>query len=458
MKYCQLRRKRVAGFTFIEAMVVLFVVSLITLTFYETWSLGTKHIENAKYRLGATALAGQQMEIIRSLIFDDIGTLSGIPAGTLAEDQTIQVNGTTYEVHTVVQFVDDATDGTLAGGSDVAPNDYKKVTLTVSWGTGSAEEEVDMTSLFSLDGVESVAAGTGILSVNILNGAGIGVANASVHIINTSVLPNINLTATTDANGNLMFPGAPASVQGYHISVSQNGHYGNQTYDPYPISVFKPTNVHASVVAGSLTAATLVSDRTASLEIQSEDPFGSPLPNIDFLVTGGLMIGVDAVTSAPGYDFTQVTATDADGERSFSGRSAGMYTLELDASEVAQYEFLRLDPEEAVQKAISVGAGDAKVAKYILARKNFASALITVNDTASGTPIAGASVRLQGGGFDTTLSTDTYGQAYFPVNATALDPGVYSIDVTASGFITTTESVTVTNATLEKKSVSLPPE
>jgi hypothetical protein len=45
-----------------------------------------------------------------------------------------------------------------------------------------------MTSLFSLDGVESVAAGTGILSVNILStGPGFGVANASVHIINTSV-------------------------------------------------------------------------------------------------------------------------------------------------------------------------------------------------------------------------------------------------------------------------------
>jgi prepilin-type N-terminal cleavage/methylation domain-containing protein len=72
------QRKRISGFTLIEALVVLFVVSLITLTFYETWNLGTKHIANAKYRLGATALANQQMEIIRSLIFDDIGTVSDL--------------------------------------------------------------------------------------------------------------------------------------------------------------------------------------------------------------------------------------------------------------------------------------------------------------------------------------------------------------------------------------------
>ena len=113
-------RKRISGFTLIEAMVVLFVVSLITLTFYETWNLGTKHIANAKYRLGATALANQQMEIIRSLIFDDIGTISGIPSGTLAQDQTLHVNNTVYDVHTVVQFVDDPTDGTLSSGTDLA--------------------------------------------------------------------------------------------------------------------------------------------------------------------------------------------------------------------------------------------------------------------------------------------------------------------------------------------------
>ncbi len=47
------------GFTFIEALAFLFIFSIITLTFYETWSLGTKQIINSKNRLGATALASQ---------------------------------------------------------------------------------------------------------------------------------------------------------------------------------------------------------------------------------------------------------------------------------------------------------------------------------------------------------------------------------------------------------------
>ena len=450
-------RKRISGFTLIEAMVVLFVVSLITLTFYETWNLGTKHIANAKYRLGATALANQQMEIIRSLIFDDIGTVSGIPSGTLAQDQTLHVNNTVYDVHTVVQFVDDPTDGTLSLGSDLAPNDYKKVTITVSWGDASDSETVDTTSIFSLDGVESVAAGTGILSVNVLNNAGVGVANASVHITNTSVTPNINVTAATDTNGNLMFPGAPASVQGYHITVSKGGYYGNMTYSPYPTSVFKPTNVHASVVAGSLTAATLVADRTSKLKIQTEDPFGASVPDIDFTISGGLVIGVDAGTSAPVYDFTQTTSTDSSGEKEFSDRSSGGYTLTLDPSAVAQYEFLRLDPEETVQNSINLIAGDSKTVKYILARKNFQSALIMVKSSSSGTPIAGASVRLHNTslGFDVTLATDTYGQAYFPTTATPLVSGTYDIDVSASGFTSTTDTISIVGSNIEKKTISL---
>jgi type II secretory pathway pseudopilin PulG len=453
------QRKRISGFTLIEALVVLFVVSLITLTFYETWNLGTKHIANAKYRLGATALANQQMEIIRSLIFDDIGTVSGIPSGTLAQDQTLHVNNTVYDVHTVVQFVDDPTDGTLAAGTDLAPNDYKKVTITVSWGDASDSETVDTTSIFSLDGVESVAAGTGILSVNVLNNAGVGVANASVHITNTSVTPNINVTAATDTNGNLMFPGAPASVQGYHITVSKGGYYGNMTYSPYPTSVFKPTNVHASVVAGSLTAATLVADRTSTLKIQTEDPFGTSVPDIDFTITGGLVSGTDAATSAPVYDFTQTTATDSSGEKEFSNRSSGGYTLTLDPSAVAQYEFLRLDPEETVQNSINLIAGDSKTVKYILARKTFQSALITVKSASGGTPISGASVRLHSTslGFDVTLATDTYGQAYFPTAATPLASGTYDIDVSASGFASTTDTISIIGSNIEKKTISLNP-
>lgn len=455
MHHPQLKSRSYPGFTLIEAMVVLFVVSLITLTFYETWNVGTNNIINAKFRLGASAIANQHMEMIRALTFDNIGTTTGIPVGTITENQNVQANNTIYTVHTTVQFVDDATDGTLGFG-DVAPNDYKKVTLVVSWGNASPSETISMTSIFSLDGVESVAAGTGILSINVLNGAGVGVAGATVSIVNTDIVPNVNIATFTDANGNLTFPGAKASIQGYHISVSKNGYYGNMTYDPYPISIFKPTNIHTSIVAGSLTATTLVIDEVSRIDVETVDPFGIGIPGIDFSINGGLQIGIDAMTSDNIYDFTQASVSDANGLSSFLDRSPGIYTITLDPSEVARYQFVRMTPEEPVFGTMHITPHSTQTYQMILADKTTRSALVVVTD-GGGTPIVNASVRLRDpiSGYDTTLTTDSYGQAYFPANNTPLLGGNYDVEVSATGFSTVTDTMSLMGNILVTKAVSL---
>lgn len=449
-------QKSLPGFTFIEALSFLFIFSVITLTFYQTWSLGTKQIINSKNRLGATALASQQMETIRGLAFDSIGTTTGIPSGSIVQTQTISVSAATYTLHTLVQFVDDAIDGTLALGTDTAPNDYKKVTVTVSWGGGSASEQVEAVSLFSLDGVESVAAGTGILSVNILNDAGLGVSAASVHIVNASVAPAVDITANTDANGNLTFPGALASVQGYEISVSKTGYYGNQTYPPYPTSTFNPTSIHTSVVAGSLTTITLVSDQKSTIELQTKDPYGADIPNINFSISGGLAIGTDPLTSAVIYDYTQATTTDGSGDKNLADRSSGVYTVTLDAAETG-YRFIRLTPEESVFGTIHVLPNVMKQVDMILADKSFSSGLITVTNSADSTPVAGASVQIEHAGFGylETVVTDTYGKAYFPTTNTPLAAGSYDVDITAPGFDPENGNIVIPGGVLQEKAFSL---
>lgn len=450
------KRKVSRGFTLIEALMFLFLFSVITLSFYQTWILATGHIVNVKSRLGAIAVANQQMEIIRSIIFDDIGTTTGIPTGTLAENQTLTVNNAVYNVHTLVQFVDNPTDGTLGAGTDIAPNDYKQVTVTVSWGGGTDTEKVTTTSIFSLDGVESVAAGTGILSVNVLDGTGAGVSGASVHIVNSSVAPAVNITASTDTNGNLTFPGAPASVQGYQISVSKSGYYPNTTYPPYPTSTFNPVNIHTTVVAGSLTATTLVSDADSDISFRTEDPFGTDVPDVDFDIAGGLAIGNEVSDGSPVYDYTQSLSTDGSGEENINDRSAGVYTVALDAGETT-YRFLRLSPEEADFGTINLSAGTNKSVTMVLADKSFSSALITAVNSADNQPIAGASVRLTnvGIGYDTTVTTDTYGQAFFHTANTPLVAGTYDVEITAASYVTKTGTVDVAGDKLEEEQFTL---
>lgn len=446
---------RSKGFTLIEAILFLFLFAVITLAFYQTWAAATKHIVNVKNRLGAVAVANQQIEIVRSIIFDDIGTTTGIPVGTLSEYQTLSVNNSQYTVHTLVQFVDDATDGTLGSG-DLAPNDYKKVTITVSWGAGGTNEQVSATSLFSLDGVESVAAGTGILSVNVLDTSGLGISGATVIITNSSVAPSVNITATTDSNGNLSFPGAPESVQGYEIVVSKSGYYSNTTYPPYPTSVFNPVNIHATVVAGSLTAETLIIDELSSIQFATEDPFGADVPDTDFDITGGLVIGTDPSDGSPVYEYTDALSTDGSGEESIDDRTTGEYTVTLDSGETT-HKYIRLEPEEATFGTINLSPGTDQTVTMVLADKAFSSVLITVVNQADSTPVAGASVKLSNTtlSYDVTVATDSYGQAFFPDVNTPLVAGDYDVEISATGFDVETGSITVVGDKLEENEFQL---
>lgn len=444
------------GFTLIEAMVFLFVFSVITTAFYQAWSLGTRQMINSKDRLGATAIADQQMEIIRSLTFDNIGTTHGIVPGTIKDDQDISANTTLYHVNTLVEYIDDPTDGTSATGTDSAPNDYKRAIVTVTWGGGTASEEVKMSSLFSIDGVESVLAGTGILSINILNAAGQGVPGATVHIVNSAVSPAIDFTAPTDASGNLTYPGTPASTQKYQISVSKNGYYPNTTYPPYPTSSFKPVNVPASVVAGRLTSTTLLCDQQSTIEFRTRDPAGGAIPNIGFTIAGGLAIGNAPGTGALVYGFSQAASTDASGGIAFPNRSMGLYTATMNAS-VTGYRFLRMDPQTTDPNLISLLPGADQTATMVLANKAVSSIIFTVKRASDGAVVGGANVELSDAslGYDVTVTADAFGQAYFPTDATPLPAGTYIYHVSASGLSDAGGNVTVSGSGLVEKSITL---
>lgn len=451
-------RDRTPGFTIIEALVFLFLFSLITSVFFQTFATGTALIQQSKHRLGAVALANQKMEIIRSLDYENIGTTNGVPAGDLLEDETVQVNNTAYEVHTFVQYVDDSFDGTLGGSpNDLVPNDYKRVRLEVSWGGGSEAETIAVATSITQQGVEQ-AAGGGILSINILDSEGNGVSGATVRIVNGSVSPAVDVTTSTDSSGNLFLIGAPSSSQGYQVTFSKSGYYGSTTYAPYPTTSFNPTDVHASVVDAVVNQATYVMDRDADLELATEDPFGNDLPDIDFRIDGGRQIGTVAGSSPaqPVYGFGADGSTDGSGERTYAGESYGTYTWTLDPGETG-YTFVRLDPDTASGATSFQALPNATTAvKMILADEAVPALLVTVTDTADASPVAGASVRLTNTtlGYDETVVTSLYGKAYFPATGSSLVPDNYDIEVTAAGYATETDTVTV-GGSLETTAVGL---
>jgi len=454
------------GFTLIEALALLFIFAVITVTFYSVFTLGTTQIIESKNRLGAIAVANEKMEIIRNLEYDAVGTKklnadgsysSGIPAGDVLEDESVAVNTKTFTVHSFVQYVDDAFDGKASGTElvDTIPNDYKRVKVEVSWGDGSAARTVSLVTTAAPKGME-VSSGGGTLSINVIDNSGSGISQANVHITNTSVSPHIDITTSTDTTGNLMLPGAKASGEAYKIEVSKNGYYGMTTYAPYPTTVFKPIYIHASVVEADFNQKTIVMDKSSDISIATKDAFGADLLNIGFHLAGGVKIGDTVGSSVPVYTMNQDDTSGTDGKKTYAQQSSGLYTLTL--SDTAKYQLLGLSAPDAMKNVFSLTNGDAKDIVATIIDNDIPAALVLVDDTSSGTsvPLPNASVHLYNADipYDITVVTDQYGQAYFPVASPALPAGTYAYTVTLAGYADKTGTIVVTNA-LQTENVTL---
>lgn len=445
------------GFTLIEALTMLFIFSIITTTFYAVFSTGMQQILESKNRLSAIAVANEKMEIVRNLDYDAVGTKKlngdgsysyGIPAGDIVEDESITVNTRTFLVHSFVQYIDDAYDGKATGTTplDVIPNDYKRIKIEVSWGTGGSSHMVALVSTFVPKGVE-ISSGGGTLSINVIDNAGLGVSGATVHIINTSVAPPIDITTNTDSTGNLILPGAAASSQSYQIQVSKNAYYGVTTYAPYPDTAYNPTDIHASVVEAAFNQKTIVMDKSSAIAVSTKDVFGVNLPSIAFHLLGGRKLGDTPIPVIPVYSLDQDFNSGADAKVTTVDQSSGIYTLKL--GDTSRYQLLRLNPLDAQQNTFSVVDGLEKNVEATIIDKQIAGALVVVKEVLSGVdvPIQNASVHLSNvpAVYDATVMTDQYGQAYFPTTLPALVAGTYDYTVTMAGYADQSGTIVITN-------------
>jgi type II secretory pathway pseudopilin PulG len=378
------------AFTLIESMVLLLIFAMISLVFFQAYATGTRLIIESKNRLGATALANQKMEIIRSLDYTAIGTTNGIPSGDLLEDEDVSVNTHRYHVHTFVQYVDDAFDG-QAGETpgDAVPADYKRVRLSVSWGEGGSDQQVILFSNFSPNGIET-SAGGGVLSINVLGSGGSGVPGASVHIVNAA--SGIDTTATTDASGNVTLPGAPAGVETYALSVSKEGYYSVATAPAYPASAYEPRDLPASVVESTLNQKSIVMDQAIDLTLKTEDPFGNTLSGAAYDIEGGRVLGTDPSSGESVYGYEKTGTFPSSGELSLADESFGQYFLDItDATHV----FYKLSAESpAGADILDAPAGATGTVKLLLLDKALGSVFVKVTDSGTAAPVPGASVRL----------------------------------------------------------------
>ncbi len=451
----QNKNKNLKGFTFIEALTMLFIFSLITITFYNVIMVGTRYIVSAKNRLGAVALAGEKIEIARNLKYADVGVVLGDCPGTLKQDEYVTENGKTYLVHTHARYVDDPFDGKLGESpNDLAYHDYKELEITVSWNNGGSDQgSIMVSSDFMSPSLEVVTAGDGILSINVFSdqAGGAPVIGASVHVVDSAV--GIDEFVTTDIAGNVMLLGAKESLQKYQITVSKSGYETVTTFPPYPATAYNPIDTYATVIGGNLNTTNIVENKLANLKISTVDYLGDPVADVGISLKGGRKLGTEFISPFdPVYNLVFDGKTDTSGEKDFGSISPGQYTFGPSPSE-STYELIGTNFISPLPLA-SEGAADIKLK---VADKNKIGILIKVANSADASAMNGATVELKNVGlaYDETVTTGADGMAFFPISAAIFQAGTYDLTVKADGFNDNTKTETIIDNILSIDNVSM---
>lgn len=246
------------GVTLIDTVVGSALVLVAFVGIAGVFQLSIDVVTNNRARAGAIALANEWMEYVRSLEFDDVGTMGGIPAGVVPQEETVTLNGIPYTRRTTIQFVDDPYDG--LGAADTFPTaapvfvDYKAVRVAISWQSRQGERTVYfVTRVEPQNGIEvACTSSCGTLSISVFNALSQPVPNARVRVVNTSTTPAIDLTTYTNIGGAVVLAGAPVS-SGYEVTVSKTGYNSAQTYSASPSNP-SPVPPHQQVFLNQTTA------------------------------------------------------------------------------------------------------------------------------------------------------------------------------------------------------------
>ncbi len=259
------------GMTLIEAVVGAAIMLVVFLGIFAAFQVSIDLVFSTKAATSATALVNERMEYIRGLTYDAIGTVGGIPSGTIPQTEQVMLNGIPYVLSTLVQYVDDPTDGLDALDETGVTADYKLVRISADWTIRERPRTTFAVTRIAPNGIETLAAG-GTLRVNVFDTAAAAVSGASVHIVNAAVNPAVDVTVTTGASGSVAFPGAPPG-SGYEVTVSKTGYSSAQTY-PVTTENQNPNPGHLSIVDQTTTTLSLSIDVIGSLKLSTFSPVG----------------------------------------------------------------------------------------------------------------------------------------------------------------------------------------
>ncbi len=386
------RTKKNSGFSLIELIVGVTVFTVIVVAVYGSYTAVYSVVKVSRAKIEAISVINEQLEIARNLPYGDVGIVGGIPSGKLTHTQTI-VRNASYTVTTTVRNIDDPFDGTLGGTpNDTSPADYKLVEVEVSCATCSNFTPMVVTTRVAPKNLET-ASTNGALFIQVLDGNGNPVPDASVHIENNVIIPNIIFDDTTNANGMLPIVDAPPGVNAYEIRVTKAG-YSTDATIATTVANPNPTKPHATVLLQQITPISFIIDRVSTLVVYSVTDTCVPINLINFSLTGNKLLGTPSV-----YKYSQNKITSDLGRVTIPNMEWDTYTfLGIDTA----YDVIGVNPISPVDLLPATSQN----VQLIVAPKNSRGLLVSVRDSATGLPLSDVSAELtNSSGYDLTKNT-----------------------------------------------------
>ncbi len=382
------------GTTLIEALVMISILSFIAISIIGGSIFVLRTIGTNQARLLALSVANKNIETVRNMPYDNIGTTLGWPPGDIPSTQNVNLDKYTFTVNTDIQFIDDPFDGDALGSipakpTDTEPSDYKRVEINVCWNIFPCSEGITLTTTMVPNGVES-APGTGSLFVDVFNASGLPVSEATVIIDNPS--ESIFITNTTDINGKLQVLSLPPDTDDYNINISKNGYSTDYTLDPNGSNP-NPVKPDTTVNAGAVTQTSFAIDQTSTLNISTVDQSCNQLGNINFDLVGAKLDN----TTPDVYKFSTNATTDASGLYAFNSIEWDNYTFTINDvnNDIAgTSEFLPLDILPNTVHNLTVNLATTTAHRLLVFVKN-----------GSDLPLTGATVHVTSTTYDVNQST-----------------------------------------------------
>lgn len=257
------------GFSLIETIVGIALLLIVFVSIFGVAQIGIKLVGQSGARITATALANQKIELSRNLPYNQVGTIGGIPNGSILETETMVRNKITFTVKTTIVFVDDSFDNLFP--NDPLPTDYKRIKVKVFW-PGILGNPVFLQTDIAPKGIETTGSG-GIVSILVFDANGQLVPQADIQIENTDVSPPINVHYQTNDQGRLFIPGSPVCNDCYKITATKTGYSLERTYavneQVRGITLATPNKPLVSVLEDKMSEVSFTIDRLSAKTVET---------------------------------------------------------------------------------------------------------------------------------------------------------------------------------------------